>query len=228
MKIICINDKGSKKLLKGEIYEVRSIYSDRKFLILFKLGKQMKSRFTKLNGDSIDGVDYQNTSKPSFQRKYISQNVIQNGEIKEGDLVQCNRTNLKSVHHGELYKIEEIIDKQRKSTYNNRIYHEYYFKLEGVKRKLKVYNFIFPNKSKVRKNKLIDIFGDKEKENKKEHKITFDEMMRFLSDFSKVKSTIKRLGYSVSPKEFLLDKYNYNEEFFNEAINYKIKDIINI
>jgi len=157
IKVICVNPKGSKKLIKGAIYSATSIGTDyhnpEDRFIRISVGRYSLNCFTFIDGNSLKNEpDFVIEYKPmlDFTKDYTDQ------------CVRCRWSSSKILKNGEIYYIESqrIINKK---SWNGTLTPYYQVKLRGINRWTSSSNFEEIHISEQRKIKLNNLNGEKVK-----------------------------------------------------------------
>ena len=158
MKVICINTKNSKKLIKDAIYYATSIGSDYnnntdERYIRISIGKYSLNCFTSIDGNSLKNEPafvIEQKSSLDFSKDYTDQ------------CVRCSWSSSKVLKNGEIYYVESQRMSNRKDWRGTLVpYHQ--IKLRGIKNWAPLCNFEEIHISEQRKIKLNNLNGEKVK-----------------------------------------------------------------
>lgn len=176
LRVICINPKGSVKLIKGAIYEANSLitHQNKKRVYLNNVG----------NYDAINFVledSYKNLSnEPDFITQY-KRNYLDVNKNYIGQFVKCRYSNSKYLKTDEIYYVEDqkIITTMG---YNHTPHYNLRLKIRGIKNYISYYSFYEIPIKEQRNIKLKNLHGIKTK--------TGEETRKFLLYTEKEKITI--------------------------------------
>jgi hypothetical protein len=196
IKVICINAKNSKKLIKGATYLATAIRtynnnnnntSDR-HVYLKDVGSYVTKNFTLFDGRSLD-------NQPDFNVQHRS-SLNCTSKNYTGQFVKCRYSSGKSMKEGEIYYVEE----QRSvphTGYNGQIRYETKFKIRGIRNCVNPYRFEEIPITEQRAIKLKNLKGDKIKTGEQTRKfllytekqkinILFETLARTMADLNKI------------------------------------------
>jgi len=224
MRIKCINDKGSKYLLKDHIYTAKSIWTRSykpwgktntitNYFVRFENNSTHNlNKFVRVDGKPFP-TNYTNPNAGNAQPRHHWNhlwNEIIAGNIKVGSGVQCKNMNLKSLKFGETYTITEI-DRDRHK-----------IKVKGQTRKLKHYNFQVPDKKVARKNSLAFLLG-----NAQQDKEPIEIILKFMQEYKNFQKVKNEYNYGISVEDLIAQKVNtFDKETIDRIKELKIGDLL--
>lgn len=190
MKVICINDKGSKQLIKGKEYFLSVLRG--KYIYIHGLKSNFSAhRFVDMNGKELDQINKNIRIGIDF-------------DIKEGDSVLCINSELKKFKYGEIYTIENIIQKG--------FYYARKVKVKGIDTKILPWgNLLKIPKQENRHNIINDVLGNKDNPN-------IDFYRKYFDKYAKKSMVMKYIHKSM---EYLMTTKIENtsvREVFNKLI----------
>jgi hypothetical protein len=230
MQVLCV--KGTKRLVKGCIYEVESIsnlrlHHQQRFYPMVKI-KGIASftinNFKLPDGSELPKINWTDPNIITFKSDY---NSILN--ISIGDVVVFKSNDSRTLVNGNKYRVVDIKRTDARNVYraidikvdgNNRWVKSYNFRVcsDQEKRELSI-NILFDSNTeelKVTKKRKIDNFIGEEKDNIL-LKILFDAMNdRYRNNMTILEWAINKSGYI----------YNLNKDDFKEILDKKVGDFI--
>jgi len=234
IRVVCINAKNSKKLIKGATYFATAIrtynrgnQSDR-HVYLKDVGSYVAKNFTLSDGSSLD-------NQPDFSVQYRSSLDYTNKNYT-GQFIKCRYSSGKSMKEGEIYYVEE----QRSvphTGYNGQIRYDIKFKIRGVKNCVNPYRFEEIPITEQRAIKLKNLKGDKIKTGEQTRKfllytekervsILFEALTKAVLDLNKVEIKEKTDLVSI----MIAKGYNYaiNEDDIKPFLKGKIETLLKL
>ena len=164
--MILISKKTTKRIIKGNRYEVSALWNDGtnqrwiEGLVSLKglSGRLSVNNFTDTDGNEVPKINVASQIEPIVTLKYE--------DLSEGDILICKSNSYKTLVEGGKYKIESLEVKETlEKNYSGNLYtrKENFLKFEGISRKLKFNPFRFRklNESEVREMSLSSLLDDK-------------------------------------------------------------------
>lgn len=232
LKVICVNPKGSIKLIKGGVYYATELndfgtaINGQKRVLIKGMGYYYASNFKLENGECLDIHE-------TFVLKSKSLDV--DNINYTGTYVRCNHSGSIHIKEGEIYYVEKQFSKiLRGSTYSYD-----YLKLSGIKKNVYAYLFEEITISEQRALKLRNLNGEKIKTGDKSRKFTLysekEKVTIFLEGLMKSLSDINRIQNSNNIDTDICKmivnkckKYDAVEKDFEEFFKLDIKTILEI
>ena len=173
LEVICINDRGTKKLIKGQKYIVEALWEESGWINVKPFiphnGKLVLRRQVRIKGindyfsyrfKTVSGISFYDISLFGEKNRWRN-NIIQPGENYTGQYVTCRYDgNSKYLRIGEIYYVEEHKILIFKNSYG-RNSENHTFKLTGLKNYVNTWNFDKIPLKEQRKLKLQNISGEK-------------------------------------------------------------------
>ncbi len=160
--MIVISKINTKRIIKGQRYECVKQIRDRIFLKAF--GWYSMKNFTNIDGKEIK----EGSLSATVQTTVVRNRLTKFSDIKKGDVLVCMNTRYKTFTKGKMYMVEELETQEREfngysnsTYYPTRVYHVYYVKFVGFKRKIifNGFNFRALNTQELRELKLSEVFS---------------------------------------------------------------------
>ena len=237
-KVICINSKGSTKLVKGCIYTVTSLSIGTRankvdrIINLKEIGSYSIKYFTLLDGSTLENM-------PEFlpeRNKVLDTHDRNTGEIKtnySGQYIKCRWGSSKNLKEGEIYLVEDQKITSRIG-FKNQIYYDAKIKVKGLKNYLSPWEFEEISLSEQRKLKLKSLKGIKIKTGDETRKFLLyterEKMSVFFDTLSRSLAEVKSIEMTEQPNiiELMLrkgDKHNIKQEDIEPFLT-KIKPVL--
>ena len=237
-KVICVNSKGSTKLVKGCIYTVISLSIGTKAnkvdrrIHLNEIGYYSIKYFTLLDGSTLENM-------PEFlpeRNKILDTHDRNTGEIKtsySGQYVKCRYGGSKNLKEGEIYLVEDQKITSRLG-YKNQVFYDAKIKIKGLKNYVSPWEFEEISLSEQRKLKLKSLKGIKIKTGDETRKFLLyterEKMAVFFDILSRSLSEVKSIKMTEQPSiiELMLrkgDKHNLKREDIEPYLT-KIKPLL--
>ena len=232
LKIICINDKHSIKLIKGAVYLANALYTStntykktiERVVYIEKLGRFNIKYFTDINGEPLDKLsDFNNWNNVN--------NLALDTSKKDytGQFVKCTSNTGKTLKEGEIYYVEL----QKNSTV---------FKIRGIKNNISPYHFEEIPIKEQRSIKLKNLKGETTKTGERARKyllftekektsIMFNILSQVLIDINNTSEIDVNL-INITELMTIKGKRNYNiieediQEFTNKFLKNNIESLI--
>lgn len=228
MIVIC--KRGTKRLIKGARYEVKSLWNnganhnwiEGKLELKEVSGRYTINNFTDTNGNNLPNINIQP------QRNESAQSILRFSDINIGDLIIC-KGNYKTLVNGGLYRISE------KEVISNRPHYiSGKIKFEGINRWYVFNKFRFralndnekrevslnsllnnqdPNIIKTSKVNKLDIIDNK-------YEVLMDSLCQSIMDKNRHKISIIDWACKID------NKIGLKSENFNELLDMKLSDIL--
>ena len=235
LKIICINDKHSIKLIKGAVYLANALYTStntykktiERVVYIEKLGRFNIKYFTDINGEPLDKLsDFNNWNNVN--------NLALDTSKKDytGQFVKCTSNTGKTLKEGEIYYVEL----QKKTRYSK------VFKIRGIKNNISTYHFEEIPIKEQRSIKLKNLKGETTKTGERARKyllftekektsIMFNILSQVLIDINNTSEIDVNL-INITELMTIKGKRNYNiieediVEFSNKFLKNNIESLI--
>jgi len=235
LKIICINDKHSIKLIKGAVYLANALYTStntykktiERVVYIEKLGRFNIKYFTDINGEPLDKLsDFNNWNNVN--------NLALDTSKKDytGQFVKCTSNTGKTLKEGEIYYVEL----QKKTRYST------VFKIRGIKNNILPYHFEEIPIKEQRSIKLKNLKGETTKTGERTRKyllfsekekisIMFSILSQVLIDINNTSEIDVNL-INITELMTIKGKRNYNiieediQEFTNKFLKNNIESLI--
>lgn len=192
IKVICIDNRRSIKLVKGAIYDMTSKYTyiGNTKIYLKGVGSYNTKYFTLLDGTPLKTLQ-------DFHISHINNSLNVNNNYKN-KYVKCKYDSGKFLKGGEIYLVEDQIKTTIKNNWSQQIQHELKVKIRGMKNFTSIYKFKELSPLEQRNIKLKKIKGEKLKtgdqtrkfllySEKEKIKILLDILYKIINDIINIK-----------------------------------------
>jgi hypothetical protein len=212
MKVICVNDKGTTKLIKGQVYEANSLFKTWQGSLLISIeGAQSYDikRFTTIDGNSLSTVNLFNNRNYNNYLDYHKNYV--------GEYVKCKYDGRsKQLIPGQIYLVMDSGEKG--------------FKIKGLKGYFSKFRFQELSISEKRNLKLNNLAGNKIKINKDRKFLQYSDLeqkkifFEVLNISLKNLESIEKIDYDILYKMILKVGNNYGiikkdiDNIFNKSL----------
>jgi len=251
MLVICINDKGTTKLVKNQKYKITQLYENHSYGTANKhcehngvnvtvrkiqvegVGSYFVDRFKLVNGKNFYDI-------PLFRDEVnYNKNRISNGEDLTGQYILCTyEGNSKYLKSGQIYQVERHTRVSRVNNYNSKVQWYGKIKLKGLRSFVGIYGFDKIPIKEQRKFKLQNISGTEIKTGLDKRKFLYyseDEKLKII--FELLAISIKNLSAIENLKNYTIvdmivkvgSKYNIIEDdikpLMRKSLSRLMKDI---